>query len=528
MLAQVRRLHKLFPIVPLIVWLAVFAPTVWAAGPDATVRLLIKRDPTAVTTAGALPFAVGEDDMGQGWTAVEVPAGQEAAALAQLQADATILEATPDYPLEVAASPDDPDFTAGSQWGLRQIGADLAWEFSQGAGIVVAVVDSGISPNHPDLVDQLVPGYNFVNDNTDTSDQCGHGTHVAGIVAAAGRNDIGGVGVAFGAKIMPVKVMTADCSGTYSRLMQGIAFAVEQGADVIVITSGGGFDHNGLHAAVQAARQRGVLVVVAAGNRGTDQPFYPGSYDEAYTVAGTTTGDYVFDKSTFGPQIDISAPATRIHSTYVSDTGEPTYAYMTGTSMAAPHVAGLAALVLSLDPELALVDLEATLNQTADDLGDPGKDVHFGNGRINAWRAVWAVNPTAGNLRPGNARIPSPSELNLHHATAAAANGGISVEWQLAFAMKDATIVVYKSLVPEFAAGVDIAEMPAIAADGALAGTVLDSNVTPGTTYYYWLALADRSVETAISPMLSAVAAAATQPAASGGLLLPYLQVAGQ
>jgi subtilisin family serine protease len=507
------------------VWLTALAPAVSAAEP--TVRLLVKREPAAVTAAGVgLPLAVTADEVGLGWTAVEVPAGQEAEALAQLQADPTILEATPDYPLELTFDPNDPNYADGKQWGLIQIGADLAWEFGKGDGVTVAVVDSGVSPNHPDLADRLIPGYNFIDDNADTSDGCGHGTHVAGIVAAAGENAVGGVGVAYRAKIMPVKVMAADCSGTYSRLMEGILYAVEQGADVIVITSGGGFDHSGLHEAVQTARERGVLVVVAAGNRGNDQPFYPGSYTEAFTVAGTSQGDVAYDKSTFGAQIDVSAPATRIYSTYVTETGEPAYTYMTGTSMAAPHVAGLAALALSLDPELTLADLEATLTQTADDLGEPGKDVHFGHGRINAWRAVWAVSPAAGNLRPGHARIPALGELKAKQVAAKAAGGGIALQWQLAAAKPNATIVVYRSQIPQFDSAADVAEVAAIADDGGLSGSYLDTAVTPGATYHYWLVFADRSVETATSAMLTAVAET-PRPTASKSLLLPLVQVAG-
>ncbi len=531
MATQILRRRSILVLVALVVWIVALAPTAFAAESTDTVRLMVKLDPSVVSAAGMMPNAVATDNLGLGWTVIEVPAGQEAEALAQLQADPTVLDATPDYPLEATFTPDDPAFANDGLWNLNQIGADLAWEFSRGTDVVVAVVDSGVDASHPDLRDRLVPGYNFQDDNTDTTDRCGHGTHVAGIVAAAGNNGIGGVGVAFAAKIMPIKVMADDCSGTYSRLMKGILYALDNGADVIVITSGGSYDHQGLHEAVQTARERGVMVVVAAGNRANDAPFYPGSYAESFTVAGTSTDDAMYANSTFGTQIDISAPATHIYSTYLTQNGEANYIYMTGTSMAAPHVAGLAALILAMDPELPLADLEAVITQTADDLGEPGKDVHFGYGRINAWRAVWAVSPAVGNLRPGHARIPSMGELGLQAMNAAATNVGISLEWQLTTAKTNATVVVYRSVKPLMESAVDVAELPAINADGQLTGSFVDTDVTPETTYYYWLVFADRSVEMAASPMQTVTATVpqpeVTEPAAGTVLLLPFVQTVG-
>jgi hypothetical protein len=158
-------------------------------------------------------------------------------------------------------------------------------------------------------------------------------------------------------------------------------------------------------------------------------------------------------------------------------------------------------------------------------LGEPGKDVHFGNGRINAWRAVWAVSSASGNLRSGHARIPMLADLQTAEAAAHATETGIAVTWRLGFAKQNATIVVYRSLVPDVASAAAVAETPAIASDGAVSGTVLDADVTPGKRYYYWLILADREVETATSPMLDAVAAH-TQTTGSAGLLLPLVQVA--
>lgn len=436
------------------------------------------------------------------WQIVEVDAIHANELMADLSADPRVASFTPDYSLEIAAEPDDPAFRDGSQWALGKVGADIAWEFSQGQAITVAIVDSGIDGTHPDLAGQLVEGYDFYSESTDTSDPCGHGTHVAGIVAAAANNGIGIAGLAHQAKLMPVKVISDACTGTYSRLILGILYAVDNGARVIVITSGATYEHVGLRDAIQYARDHNVIVVAAAGNRGTDVPFYPGSYEEAFTVAGTNNDDGRYVSSTYGTQIDVSAPATTIYSTYYKpDTGS-TYAYMTGTSMAAPHVGALAALILAVDPTIALEDLEMVLRQTADDLGESGWDQHFGWGRINAWRALAAVSPAAGNVKLGNTRIPVMAAFAGENITATSEAAGVKLAWEMSQGNADHAIVVYRSTVPVFESAQDVAEAPLVAAS-ANGNHVIDTQVASGQTYYYWLVQSDRTVEIAVSQMVS-------------------------
>lgn len=437
------------------------------------------------------------------WQIIEVAATDVDALQAELQNHPAVAAIETDHPLEPAFTPNDPGVVRGTQWAIGNMGVDIAWAFSRGRNVTVAILDSGIDANHPDLAGQLVPGYDFYSESADTRDVCGHGTHVAGIVGAVADNGIGIAGVAHLAKLMPVKVIDDSCKGTYSRLIQGILYAVDHGANVIVISSGGTFEHPALRDALIYARANNVLVVVSAGNKGDDAPFYPGSFPEAFTVAGTDQNDGRFDRSTYGSQIDVSAPAVSIYSTYVTSADGSTYAHMTGTSMSSPYVGGVAALLLALDPQMSVADLETLLRQTADDLGAPGWDPHFGWGRVNAWRAVAAISAQAGNVRPGNVRVPVMATLATGVFTTTVQPDGVLVHWQLLTPANDLRAVIYRAQVPVFEAAVDMAEL-ALTATGTDGNQWLDTQVTPGATYHYWLVQADRTVEVAVSASLQA------------------------
>ena len=314
----------------------------------------------------------------------------------------------PDVVTLPSAEMTNPILASGGQWAPQRIQAPEAWNQSDGRDVIVAIVDSGIDLNHPDLRDRLVPGQNFWEDNAEPTDRCGHGTHVAGIVAASAYNGEGVTGIAHGAKLMPVKVMADECYGTYSRMIAGILYAADAGARVIVITSGAYIDSPLLHDAVIYAQQKGVLMVAAAGNDGTDRPFYPAAYDEVIAVAGADQWDGSYYRTNHGPHIDIAAPAVEIISSFWAD-GQSTYAIMTGTSMAAPHVAGTAALALALDPALSLDDLVDVLFTGAEDRGDLGYDLYFGHGRTNAWLTVQGVLPEGASN--GVDGVPSGQEF---------------------------------------------------------------------------------------------------------------------
>jgi thermitase len=325
---------------------------------------------------------------------LQVPPHRLNEVYAALQQDPNVESVAYDVLTAPAAIPNDPALMAGTQWAPQRLQAPEAWDITTGQDVVIAVVDSGVDPNHPDLRDRLIPGYNIYNNNTNTSDGCGHGTHLAGIAAATGNNAQGIAGIAYSARIMPVKVMNDTCSGSYSRLIQGIFYAVDNGARVIVISSGATVESVYLRDALIYARQRGVVVAAAAGNNNNAVPFYPAAYPEAICVAGSDANDNRYTSSNYGSHVDIAAPASSVHSTYWNSASGSTYANMSGTSMAAPHVAGVAALLLARNPALTVGEIETILSSTADDRDAPGWDPYFGAGRVNAWRAVEAAGAT--------------------------------------------------------------------------------------------------------------------------------------
>ncbi len=313
-------------------------------------------------------------------------------AIRRLRARSDIEYAEPDYIGYPTWDPNDPAYVSGQQWALAKIQASQAWDLSRGQGVIIAVLDTGVDVNHPELQGRLLPGYSFTTDNTDVSDRCGHGTHVTGIIAANTNNGVGIAGVAPEAMILPVKVMDRyqpnyGCYGSYSDFARGIVYAVDRGAKVINMSFGGTAFSYSLQDAVTYAAQRGVLLVAAAGNANSSTPFYPAYFSEVMAVAGTDGSDNRYSRSNYGDWIDISAPATGIYSLYY-DGSNSTYVYMSGTSMAAPHVAAVAGLLLAQDPNRTGSTLRTILQESADDLGDPGWDPYFGYGRLNAYRAL--------------------------------------------------------------------------------------------------------------------------------------------
>jgi subtilisin family serine protease len=263
---------------------------------------------------------------------------------------------------------------------------------------VIAVLDTGVDMAHPDLAAKIVsPGHDFANDDEDATDDHWHGTHVAGIAAADTNNSTGVAGVAWNCRILPVKVVDATGSGWYSWIIDGIVWATDHGADVINLSLGDVVDDQFLKDACKYAHDRGVVVVASAGNDGTEGVFYPAAYDEyVLAVAATDYNDAVAAFSSFGPEIDVAAPGVWILGPapqwYVG-TGALPYLFASGTSMAAPHVAGLAALIKSAKPDLPVDDIMKIIRYTADDINKtayPGRDDHAGYGRINMTRALAA------------------------------------------------------------------------------------------------------------------------------------------
>ncbi|NKQ35156.1 MAG: peptidase S8 [Chloroflexi bacterium] len=282
------------------------------------------------------------------------------------------------------------------RYNMDKIHAPESWDCSQGENVIVAVLDSGVNLTHPELQANIVSGATFVPGTTTPEDDHGHGTHVAGIVAAVINN--GGVaGVAPQAKIMPVKVLDASGSGSLDGIVQGITWATDNGASVINLSLGASVDVQSLEDAVNYAYGNGALVVASAGNCGDpntwqlnnclslDSPSWPAAYTNAMAVAATDANDNQSSFSTTGSYVEIAAPGSSIYSTYLNGG----YAFFSGTSQAAPHAAGLAAAVWSRQPGLTNAQVRAAIQNTAVDLGAAGRDDQFGYGRIDAYEAVF-------------------------------------------------------------------------------------------------------------------------------------------
>jgi len=366
--------------------------------------------------------------------------------LARLRSDPDVEYAEEDKVVKVSLTPDDPYYSSSGSWGqsyddlygLKKIRAGAAWDLTTGEGVTVAVVDTGIDYTHPDIAGNVwvntdeIPGNGvdddgngFVDDalgwdfigtsyftptpDADPRDDHGHGTHVAGTVAAQGNNGLGVIGVAWRSKVMAVKGLDRSGSGLNSTLSNAILYAANNGADVINNSWGGKGTSQAVRDALDYAYNLGVVSVCAAGNSNADVlDYYPASFPNVITVAATDAYDGKAYYSNWGSRIDVAAPGSDILSLRAAGTsmGQALDAYYTradGTSMASPHVAGLAALVLSLHPSWSVEEVRQAIRASATDKGFTGIDGDYGYGRVDAGAAV----ALAGVLE---ARIKSPAD----------------------------------------------------------------------------------------------------------------------
>jgi len=293
-------------------------------------------------------------------------------------------------------TPNDPYYSY--QWAPAKIQADWAWNVTAGnSSVLVGIVDTGIDYGHPDLVANYVPlGYNWVNNSSDPRDDNGHGTHVAGIIAATINNGIGIAGLAQ-VHIMAEKALNATGWGDEVDLSKAIIHAVNQGAKILSNSWGSYSDSSLIHDAIGYAYNHTVLVVAAAGNDNSNAPMYPAAYPEVVSVAATDQFDFPASFSNWGDWIDISAPGVQVYSTmptyHVTLNDYPyhksmDYDYLSGTSMACPHVSAVAALIWSEFSSASRNWVRKQLMLSADDLGTPGFDMFYGWGRVNASNAI--------------------------------------------------------------------------------------------------------------------------------------------
>ncbi len=299
--------------------------------------------------------------------------------------EAAVEFAEPDYIAEAVLTPNDPYF--GQQWGMDKIQAPDAWDITQGSSDVkIAVCDTGIDQSHPDLKTKIKGNKNFTTSRT-SDDNYGHGTHVAGIAAASTNNTIGVAGVGFNSSLLNVKVLGDTGSGYYSWIANGITWAADNGAKVINLSLGGTGGSTTLENAVNYAWGKGVVVVAAAGNSNTDTLFYPAAYTNCIAVAATDRNDVRASFSNYGTWVDIAAPGVDIYSTmpdHRNRIGLKNYGSLAGTSMAAPHVAGVAALAFAAKPGWTNAEVRTRIEASVDSTTGFTTAI----GRVNAYKAV--------------------------------------------------------------------------------------------------------------------------------------------
>jgi subtilisin family serine protease len=344
-----------------------------------------------------------------------VPAGQEDAQITALQADPRVKFAERNGLLNEMMVPNDPIYKE-FQWGLRKIGMEPVWDVTTGSpDIIVAVLDTGVDEAHPDLEPNVIEGYDFVNDDPDAWDDSSHGTHVAGVIAALGNNEEGTAGIAWRSKIMPVKVLDGKGLGPDAAVSKGIIYAVENKARIINLSSGTPYQSRLLDEAVRYADRRNVLVVAAAGNSGDkgNEVIYPAAYPTVMAVAATDEKDMAPPFSQRQPYVAVAAPGVDIPGPAWRDAGNGPYILHTGTSAAAPHVSGLAALLLSIKPDQTPADLRQLITSTADEVNPKQQVVgaQLGAGRINAFKAVNMLKPVPVPTRPAIRPTSTPQRL---------------------------------------------------------------------------------------------------------------------
>lgn len=327
---------------------------------------------------------------------IEIPAGTDANQVI------SAYKANPDVKLvdvakkrHIFSTVTDPLYN--EQWGFHAIGAAEARNFlgasirEKLSDITVAVIDTGVDVDHEDLQGVLLPGYNVIDDNNEVDDDNGHGTHVAGIIGAV-PNDKGIIGVAGGVKILPIKALDSNGEGYDFEIAIGIREAVDRGADVINLSLGSNEGSELEADAIKYALAHGVVVIGAAGNDGVESVSYPAAYPGVIAVSAIDPYEVIADFSNTGEEIDLAAPGVNILSTVpieLDDDGNPDgYIYYDGTSMAAPMVAGVAALILAQNPNLKNYEVASILTETAKDLGEEGKDDSYGYGMVDALNAL--------------------------------------------------------------------------------------------------------------------------------------------
>lgn len=277
-------------------------------------------------------------------------------------------------------TPDDPHLD--NQWHHNNVESQGAWGLTKGDGIRIAILDTGVDADHPDLIDKLLPGWNSASENNDWTDNNGHGTKVSGTAAATTNNGFGVAGVSWNAQIIPIRVSDqADGSAYTSDIASGLVWAADNGADIANISYGVSASAS-VTSAANYLRDRGGLVTVSAGNSGSNPGYSENT--SVISVSATDANDNLTSWSSHGNYVDVAAPGSRIYTT--ANGGG--FASVAGTSFSSPLTAGIIGLIMSANPSLSIDEVESILEQSADDRGPTGWDTSYGHGRVNARAAV--------------------------------------------------------------------------------------------------------------------------------------------
>ncbi len=317
-------------------------------------------------------------------TVLQTPSGKLRETAAKLAESGLLETFQKSYEYSTQRVPNDPIY--GRSAHLPQIHAEQAWDSStSSADIVIAVVDTGVDPDHPDLVSKIITGWNVYDANARFDDVLGHGTQVAGVAAAASNNALGVTGVAWDSPILAIRVGNDSGLSSSQHIAAGILWAAANGARVINVSFAPLWSDKVVKAAAQSAFHRGCLVIISAGNAGGMNTAV--GFDEALYVGAVTTDNAIATFSDRGPFVDVVAPGTAIRAT----TFDGDYGMANGTSFAAPIVSGIAALAWSVNPDLRPISIKEAIVSSVVDLGATGKDTTFGNGLVDAAAAVAAA-----------------------------------------------------------------------------------------------------------------------------------------
>lgn len=364
---------------------------------EVTNRLIVKL--SGRTSVRTVAQSIGAQSIGAysqlGLTVLSLPGGLDPEdAMARLAGVDGVEYAEPDYRVSVDLTPSNPDLD--QQWGIKAIDAEQAWNYTIGSpNVIVAVVDTGVDLDHPELRGELLPGKSFVPGTSSPMDDNGHGTHVAGIIAAA-MNGPGTVGVAPGVRILPVKVLDSSGQGDTSTIVAGLLYAADAGAKIINLSLGGAGGGKALQDAIAYVQAKGCLVVAAMGNDGQNIEDFPAAYPGVLAVGATSQDGTIASFSNYGNWISVSAPGDGIFSTMPDYNvtlsseggGGLGYGYLSGTSMATPFVSGVAALVASAFPGQSAQWIKQRVEDSATPMTPTGFDEFFGHGQVDAYRAI--------------------------------------------------------------------------------------------------------------------------------------------